>query len=191
MRREAARSIAMALAVAVLAAARPARAQMQEVPVPVEFAATERGASIEVGGGGRRYPCGERCVLTLPPRQYRLWIRDPEGHGSSTALDFLEPTSFTISPADYYEKVHGVGLFVGGIVATAVGVGLLFLASSQDHRAGTCDRCGESPRWQWYAGGAAMAAGLAVGARGLFIWRRNAHPIVETRPLGAPPLPPP
>jgi hypothetical protein len=192
MRREATRrvSIALALAVAVLVTAGRARAQWPEVPVTVEITATEPGSSMLVRGGGRALPCGDRCVLSLQLRQYRLWISDPEGHGSSTVLDIFEPTSLTVSPANYYEKVHGVGLFVGGIVATAVGVGLLFLAQSMDARAGAC-HCGELPRWEWYAGGAAMAAGLAVGATGFFKWRRNTQPVVETRPLGPPALPPP
>ena len=194
MRREAARSrsvsIPVLVAVAALAPAGPALAHWP--PVPVEITATEPGSSILVRGAGRDLPCGERCVLYLPQHQYRVLIRDSEGHGSATALNILDPTSLAVSPANYYEKVRGVGLFVGGLAAAVVGVVMLFVAQHNDVRyaAGACPNCSETPSWQWYAGGAVVATGLAVGAMGMFVWRTNASARVQTRPFAAPPPPP-
>ena len=198
MRREAARSrrvsLTVVLTVAVFASG---PAQGQWPPVPVEIAATEPGSTILVRGAGRELPCGERCVLYLPEHQYRFVIRDAEGHGSATALNILEPISLAVTPANYYEKVRGVGLFVGGLAATVVGVVMLFVAQHNDVRyaSGACPNCSETPSWQWYAGGAVMATGLAVGAMGMFVWRTNASARVQTRPFAAPvpapPQPPP
>ena len=195
MRREAARSrsvsIPVLVAVAALAPAGPALAHWP--PVPVEITATEPGSSILVRGAGRDLPCGERCVLYLPQHQYRVLIRDSEGHGSATALNILDPTSLAVSPANYYEKVRGVGLFVGGVVATAVGIAVLFLAAHDDsnYASGACPRCSETPSWEWYAGGAALATGVALGTTGMFVWRKNTHARIQTRPLVAPAPPQP
>ena len=193
MRREAARSrrvsLTVVLTVAVFASG---SAHAQWPPVPVEIAATEPGSTILVRGAGRELPCGERCVLYLPEHQYRVVIRDAEGHGSATALNILEPISLAVTPANYYEKVRGVGLFVGGLAAAVVGVVMLFVAQHNDVRyaSGACPNCSETPSWQWYAGGAVMATGLAVGAMGMFVWRTNASARVQTRPFAAPPPPP-
>ena len=194
MRREAARSrrvsLTVVLTVAVFASG---SAHAQWPPVPVEIAATEPGSTILVRGAGRELPCGERCVLYLPEHQYRVVIRDAEGHGSTKVLNIVEPISLAVTPANYYEKVRGVGLFVGGLAAAVVGVVMLFVAQHNDVRyaSGACPNCSETPSWQWYAGGAVMATGLAVGAMGMFVWRTNASARVQTRPFAAPPPPPP
>jgi hypothetical protein len=37
-------------------------------------------------------------------------------------------------------------------------------------------------------GGASLGAGLALGAAGFVVWRRNYHAAVRVEPLGAPPV---
>ena len=48
-----------------------------------------------------------------------------------------------------------------------------------------CDDSDEPPRWLLPTGLVALGGGLALGATGLILWRKNAHAGVSVRNLGA------
>jgi hypothetical protein len=185
----------MAVAVAVSAITTGGRARAQsDAPalVPVEISATQQGASIQLRGVHGEIPCGERCALQLPQGQYRVLIRDRDGNQSVQRLTLMLPANLVVSPANHDDKVLGIGLFVGGIVATVAGVIALYVAMLDTFfsNVSDCDSsCSGLPTWTWYAGGISLAAGLALGTTGLILWRTNVHAAIGTRPLGAPPLP--
>jgi len=185
----------MAVAVVVAAIGTGARAHAQAAGptvVPVEISATQQGASIQLRGPTGEIPCGERCALQLPQGQYRVFVSDRDGYTSAQRLTLVMPANLIVSPANHGDKVLGIGLFVGGIVATAAGVVMLYLAMLDSAFSGFSDcnsSCSGLPSWSWYAGGISLAAGLALGTTGLLMWRTNVHAAIGTRPLGAPPLP--
>jgi len=187
-------SIVLAIAVAAIATAGTARAQTDApAVVPVEISATQQGAYIQLRGPRGEIPCGERCALQLPQGQYRVFVRDREGYASAQKLTLLGPGNIVVSPANHGDKVLGIGLFVSGVVATAVGAVMLYFAMLDAFLTdlSNCNSdCSGLPTWTWYAGGASLAAGLTMGTIGIIMWQTNAHAAIGTRPLGAPPLPP-
>jgi hypothetical protein len=141
-------SIALAVAVGALACAGRARAQEPRM-VPVEISATQPGSHIWVRGRGREFRCGEGCVLQLPEHDYRVIIRDPEGHLSATALNISSPTGLTVSPGNHRNKMLGIGLFAGGLAGVTAGGVLLYLSVlvHSDFISGRCSPdCSDVPR---------------------------------------------
>jgi hypothetical protein len=186
-------SIVLAIAVAAITTAGTARAQTDApAVVPVQISATQQGAYIQLRGPRGEIPCGERCALQLPQGQYRVLVRDREGYTSAQKLTLLGPGNIVVSPANHGDKVLGIGLFVGGVVATAAGAVMLYLAILDTFITdlGGCSDCSGLPKWTWYAGGASLAAGATMGTIGIIMWQTNAHAAIGMRPLGAPPLPP-
>lgn len=185
-------SIALAVAVAAIATSARARAQWNApAVVPVEISATQRGAYIQLRGPNGEIPCGERCVLQLPQGQYRVVVRDREGYLSAQKLSPLLPRRIVVSPANHGDKVLGIGLFAGGIVAAAAGTITLYFAMLNDGFAGSRP-CGTEcvPSWAGYAGGIGLGVGLAATAAGIFLWRTNEHAVISTLPPAAPGAPP-
>ena len=122
-------SMVLAIAVAAITTAGTARAQTDApAVVPVEISAAQQGAYIQLRGPRGEIPCGERCALQLPQGQYRVLVRDREGYTSAQKLTLLSPGNIVVSPANHGDKVLGIGLFVGGVVATAAGAVMLYLA---------------------------------------------------------------
>ena len=187
-------SMVLAIAVAAITTAGTARAQTDApAVVPVQISATQQGAYIQLRGPRGEIPCGERCALQLPQGQYRVVVRDREGYTSAQKLTLLGPGNIVVSPANHGDKVLGIGLFVGGVVATAAGGVMLYFAMLDSFLSNLSDcnsDCSGLPTWTWYAGGASLAAGLTLGTIGIIMWQTNAHAAIGTRPLGAPPLPP-
>ena len=133
-----ANAIALAVAVAAIATSARARAQWNApAVVPVEISATQRGAYIQLSGPNGEIPCGERCVLQLPQGEYRVVVRDREGYLSAQKLSPLLPRRIIVSPANHGDKVLGIGLFAGGIAATAAGTITLYFAMLNNGFAGS------------------------------------------------------
>lgn len=178
--------VLVALAVAAAAGATGATAHAEAPDVfPVEVSAARPGAFITVRGAGLEIPCAARCVLHLPQHQYRIIIRDADGHESAEALNIFHPIALSVSPGDHGNKMLGIGLFAGGVAAVVAGAAAFYLAL-RDHSSyelGECGSgCSDVAPWRWYAGGVSVAAGLALGAGGLVIWHKNAHAVVDARP---------
>lgn len=185
------RKLAVVVVVSIAAIASGASADaLSPDPFPVEIRATQPGSVIRVRGAGHEYPCGERCVLSLTQHQYRVFIRDPEGHEWATALNIMHPTRLSVAPGSRESKDLGIGLFAGGVVAAVVGVVVLSLALLDRDHFVQCE-CGDVSAWRWYAGGISLGAGLALGTAGLLNWYANDDAVVSVDPLHWPPLPAP
>jgi hypothetical protein len=175
--------VATAIAVAAIAAGRQARAQAPG-EFPVEISATQAGSSVRVRGAGRDLPCGERCVLYLPPHDYRVIVRDVEGNESAWALNLWRPASLAVSPGNHQGKLLGIALFAGGVTATVAGVAMLYLAvrNHSDFVLGQCGDCSDVSTWRWYAGGISLGAGAVLGTAGLILWKTQGHARIAVGP---------
>lgn len=171
------------VALLVTIGAGTARAE-EPVVVPVEISAAQPGSSIQVRGRGREFACGEHCVLQLPQHDYRVIVRDRDGNESRTSLTIMTPTSLTVAPGDHGDKMLGIGLFVGGLAATVVGLAAIYasLLETSTTASGECTGgCGAT--WHLYAGALSLAAGVGLGATGIILWRAAGHARVAVSPL--------
>ena len=135
------------VSIVAMASGASAAAPLSPDPFPVEISATQPGSVIRVSGAGREYPCGEHCVLSLTQHQYRVFIRDPNGHEWATALNIMRPTRLSVAPGSREKKDRGIGLFVVGVVAAVVGVVVLSLALLDRDHFVLCE-CGTVPTWR-------------------------------------------
>ncbi len=161
-----------------------ARAQALEAPpvVPVEIAAGEDAAFVQLQGPTGPIACGTRCSLQLPQGRYRLLVRDADGHLSAEWLPVLQPTHLTVTPASRGARIAGIVVMGTGIAVA--GVGAFVLWAMLISQTGDCfGDCGERwPRGRLYGGLITLTAGAALGVTGLVIWRRNVHAVVDEAP---------
>ena len=189
-------------AVAVVAATVGAgRAQAQDfdrepaLPTfPVAIRGAEPGVSVRlVGGTGEEIPCGERCVLELPVGRYRVLATAPNGRLSKQYLDVSRPSDVTVTPQDYAARNTGFVLMGVGLGGIGAGAGMtavwlwwsMVVGFSCGEGGSPCDDSDKPPRWLLPTGLVALGGGLALGATGLILWRKNAHAGVSVHRLGA------
>jgi hypothetical protein len=81
-----------------------------------------------------------------------------------------------------------------GLAGFVTGAVILYFAVLDSAFSGLSECVGSCadhpPRWMWYAGGASLGAGLALGVTGVIVWRANAHATVRSTPLDDTPPPP-
>ena len=196
------RRVWIVVAVALVAAsAVPARARAQDldrepaVPTyPVVIRGDEPGVAVRLAGGtGEEIPCGERCVLELPVGRYRVFAMAPNGRVSKQYLDVSRPSDVTVTPQDYAARNTGFVLMGFGVGGIGAGAGMtavwlwwrMVVGFSCGEGGSSCDESDNPPRWLLPTGLVALAGGLALGATGLILWRKNAHARVNVNHLGA------
>ena len=183
------RKVSIAMAVAVALAATAGRSSGQALapsPVfPVEISATQPGVQIRLRGPGGDIPCGARCLLDLPQRDYVLLVNDAAGNYSKQNLIVAMPTRAAVTPPHATASRLGVASMLVGLAGMAAGGVLLYVSAVQQSGSGCnvfyCS--GSVPRSRWIEGGSLMGVGLALGLSGLIVWRENIHPIIKTERL--------
>jgi hypothetical protein len=186
-------SIASLVVIGTIACSGLARAQAIGSPptFPVRISTTQPGATVLLRGPQGDIDCDERCALTLPQSSYKMIVRDANGHLSTQRLDVAAPTDATVTPPNHGVRTFGIVLGLTGVVMAAVGAVTLLVAVwlraveriDCDGMACTSD---DVPSWMWYGGGFGVAAGLALGATGLILWRQNAHADVRVDAFSPP-----
>jgi hypothetical protein len=204
--------IGVAVVVAVAAAgAAPARAVDPSVypepawPVPTErmpalptfpvlIRGDEPGVSVRlVTGTGEGIPCGARCTLELPHGRYRVVATAPNGSLSTQYLHVSRPSDVTVTPQNKAARNTGFTFMGLGVAGIGAGAGMtavwlwwrMVLGFSCGEGGSPCDDSDYPPKWLLPAGLVSLGAGLALGATGLILWRKNAHAEVIVRPLGS------
>jgi hypothetical protein len=187
-------SIALAVALAVIGAGARAHAQAIGPPpvFPVQISTTQPGATIVLKGPGGDIACGERCSLELPQSRYKMVLKDADGTLSTQKLFVEMPTSATVTPPSPGMRSIGITIMVVGLAGIVVGgflfarvLGQKFVETIARDCAGPCmDE--DVPTSTWIVAGASLGAGLALGATGLVIFRKNSHALVDISPLGPP-----
>lgn len=188
-------AIALAVVVGVIAWGGQARAQAIGSPpvFPVHLSATQPGATITLQGPGGDIACGERCALELPQSGYKMVVKDADGILSTQKLFVEMPTRATVTPPDPGMRTIGItmmsvslaGIVVGGFLFAKI-LGQKFVETIGQDCAGPCTYEDVSTT-RWIVAGASLGAGLALGATGFVLLRKNRHAIVDTSPLAAPP----
>jgi len=185
-------SMAVAVAMGVMAGGGPAAHAQALVPppvFPVQITATQPGATIVLRGPTGDITCGEHCALELPQSRYKLVVADAHGVLSTQRLVVEMPTSATVTPPDPGMRTIGITVMVVGLVGVVVGgvllggiLGQKFVETIGQDCAGPCTYEDVSTT-RWLVAGGSLAAGLAVGATGFVVLRRNSHAVVEVGPL--------
>jgi hypothetical protein len=185
-------SVAMAIVVGAIACAGRAQGQALTAPpvFPVEISTTQTGATVALEGPGGDIACGARCALELPQSRYKMVVKDADGVLSTQKLVVEMPTSARVTPPDPGMRSVGITIMVVGLAGVVVGgfllgkiLGQKFIETIAQDCAGPC-RNEDVSTTRWIVAGASLGAGLALGATGFVIFRKNRHAIVEATPLG-------
>ena len=188
-------SIALVVGIGVIACAGRAHAQALAPPpgIPVEITAPQPGSTVTLLGPQGEIPCGERCALNLPQSLYRLVVRSADGSLSKQKLFIRMPMSATVTPPDRGTRTMGIVIMAVGLAGVVVGSALLaqilgqkFVETISQDCAGPCMN-EDVATSRWILAGASLGAGLAIGATGLYLFRKHSHAIVDTSAPGAPP----